>query len=67
MCIRDRWLVHPAGAEPADASWMPGRFFAYESVLGPDGLRFSDVPRVDLYFIDGNMRARLQQSDFAPE
>ena len=61
------WLVHPAGAEPADASWMPGRFFAYESVLGPDGLRFSNVPRVDLYFIDGNMRARLQRSDFAPE
>ncbi len=63
------WLLHPEGAAPRDQSWLPGRFFAYETLgAGPDpqALRFSDVPRADLYFVDGNMSAELDPAFFRP-
>ncbi len=63
------WLLHPEGAAPRDQSWLPGRFFAYETLgAGPDpeALRFSDVPRADLYFVDGNMSAELDLAFFRP-
>ena len=63
------WLLHPAEGPPSRQSWLPGRFFAYETVPGAPGtsaLRFSDVPRADLYFIDGDMRATLEPGFFLP-
>jgi len=63
------WFEHgPEG----DQSWLPGCFFAYESVPvdgdGPTRLRFSDVPAADLFMRDGGtMRATLGRGDFLPE
>ncbi len=63
------WFEH--GPED-DQSWLPGRFFAYESVPvdgdDPARLRFSDVPVADLYMhTAGTMRATLGRGDFLPE
>ena len=62
------WLLHPQAGAPKDQSWLPGRFFAYETTTGasPSELRFSDVPRADLYFIDGDMSADLDAAFFRP-
>jgi len=63
------WLLHPEGAAARDQSWLPGRFFAYETVgtgPNPEALRFSDVPRADLYFVDGDMSADLDAAFFRP-
>ncbi|MEM9800854.1 MAG: hypothetical protein AAGA20_11055 [Planctomycetota bacterium] len=61
------WFLHPKDGPASKQSWLPGRFFAYETVEAEfRRVRFSDVAAADLYLVDGTMVAELTRNDFIP-
>lgn len=66
------WDLFPTKAAPEDQSWLPGRFFVYETVDAPRDapwpLRFDHRPITDLFMRDDvQMDAELEVTDFRPE